>query len=218
MINIIYNNLYKLYKKMKYFNKVKKIIFKKLKGQQKYNPVANGKKFELQTLNEKYLLANKFKKIVINKNKYGYYLQKRITNKEIIFTTQHGFRYYVEKTFNVISPRLPDEAYIINYYNNQNKIVKTHIKILEKKEQICNGSCIDKLYSGDGIKYDYQTMFSAKKFKISYAFCLNKFLWNKYCNIRYKSLHNYCKKKQIKVFNGSNKIYFKQINQWMNQV
>lgn len=215
-INIIYNNLNKLKKNMKYINKFKKQKLNNFKNQKVNKQVINGKKFEKKTSNEQQLLNDKYTKIILNNTKYGYYLQKRTKNKEIIYTTQYGFKYYVEKMFNISSTRLPDEAYIINYYNTQNKIIKSTIKIIEKKEQICEGSCIDKLYSGDGIRFDYQMQFPIRKFKINYSFCLNKFLWDKCNNHRYKSVFNYCKKKKIKVFNGSNKIYFKQLKKWIN--
>ena len=77
------------------------------------NTNKNGKKFEELTNNEVRLLSQGFTKNIMNKNKYGYYLSKKIKNIEIIFVLQGGLVDYMKKEYDIELFRHPDEEYII---------------------------------------------------------------------------------------------------------
>ena len=135
------------------------------------NTTYYGKKFEELTDNEKKLLLLGYNKININKNtkkmsKYNYYLTKKDENKKILFFLHNSFKFYIKNKYNINLFRHPDEAYIIKYKTGD-KI----IKILEKKEQRCEGSIETKLWSGPSLKREYELVFD-NKFKIYYGFCI----------------------------------------------
>jgi hypothetical protein len=92
-----------------------------------------GKLFENKTNMKDTLHKKGFIEKRMNKSKCGYYLQKRIDETKIIYLTQSGLKTYFKLKYNIILCRNPDEAYIIKTKD------KCIIKILEKKEQHCEG-------------------------------------------------------------------------------
>jgi hypothetical protein len=136
--------------------------------------------FENKTCIENKLLENNFVKIIINKkNKYGYYFE----NNNIIYLTQSGLKLYIKLKFNINIYKHPDEAFIIFKNNNY------YLKILEKKNQNVDGSVEDKLKTGKFNSREYEKMLNNTKYNfiISYAFCINKFLQEKFESNQIKS-------------------------------
>ena len=72
-------------------------------------------------------MAQEYKQISISKNKFGNYLYKKYTDKEIIFIQQNGVKEYIKREYNIDIFRNADEAYIIK--NNDGTLI---LKILEK--------------------------------------------------------------------------------------
>ena len=56
-----------------------------------------GKKFEEKTNNEGRLIEKGYKKIIMSKNKCGYYLSKHIGEQIIIFVSQSGLKEYIKQ-------------------------------------------------------------------------------------------------------------------------
>jgi len=182
-----------------------------------------GKKFEDLTNIESTLFKKKFKKININNSKYGYYFIKNFRDKEIIFTMQNGLKLYMKKYYDINLFRCPDEAYIINYRNeNKNKSNKNNInkksiiKILEKKEQNVDGSVETKLWCGPSLKREYEIILE-DKFVVNYAFCLSSFLQDKIesSTPKYNILEKILKENFINILYGENKNYFKKLYSWI---
>jgi hypothetical protein len=174
----------------------------------------NGCSFEKKTSIEKKLLDNDFSKNIINKNKYGYYFELVKENKKIIYFTQSGCKLYLKKEFNIDVYKHPDEAFLIIEDNT------FHLKILEKKNQNGNGSVEDKLKTGAFNKKEYSKMLSQNdkyKFTISYAFCVSKFLQNKFESkqIKYKIIKEIMEEDDIKIFYGEDEKYFDILFNWI---
>ena len=179
------------------------------------NTTLNGLSFEIKTSIEKKLLESNYNKIVINnKQKYGYYLEYKEENKQIIFLLQSGFKSYFKKKYNINIYKHPDEAFII--YNNDN----IYIKIIEKKNQNVEGSVEDKLKTGLFNKKEYERMLkSLKNINISYSFCVSKFLQNKFESniIKYKNMKDILDEDNIKLFYGEEMNYNDNLLDWINK-
>jgi hypothetical protein len=187
------------------------------------NTTKNGINFELQTSIENTLLKYKFKKCVINKtnkkNKYNYYFELNNKNKKIIYLTQNAFKLYFKKEFDINIYKNPDEAFLI-FTNNE-----CNIKILEKKNQNVSGSVEDKLKTGRFNRREYEKIFEKEtenknilyKFNIFYAFCISKFLENKFESneIKYNTIKEIMKEDNINLFYGEHSLYFDNILKWI---
>jgi hypothetical protein len=175
----------------------------------------HGKKFEEQTNNEHRLLKQGFNKVSINKTKYGYFLEKRIDDKRVVFVSQNGLKVYMKHFHDKNMFRCPDEAYII--YQDKNPV--TIIKILEKKEQNVEGSVIDKLWDGPSCKREYQLVLG-KEFQIEYAYCVSDFLKKKLtsCEKKFIILNQIHEESGIHILFGSNEDYFEAFELWLNSI
>ena len=187
-----------------------------------------GKKFEDKTNNEENLLNNGFSKVFFddennktnkknktksNKSKFrNFYLIKTFEDKKIIFVKQSNLKKYVKEKYNIELFRFPDEAYIIEY-NDDNY----DIKILEKKEQHVDGSVETKLWSGPSLKREYELVLG-DKFNVDYSFCINSFLQKKLLSEdkKYIILNKILNENNILVFFGDDNDYFNKINNWAN--
>lgn len=183
------------------------------------NTNLNGLAFEKLTNIEEKLLKNNFIKKHINKNKFGYYLineNNEKDNKTIIYLIQNGFKTYIKSKFNIDVYRQPDEAYLIK----NNKDDSYHLKILEKKNQNVEGSVEDKLKTGSFNRKEYELMFkdSNINIKVSYAFCLSKFLETKINSDtpKYKNIKKIILEDDINLFYGEKEDYFQKILDWIN--
>jgi hypothetical protein len=178
------------------------------------NTTLNGSSFEIKTSIEDKLLKNNFIKIILNKNnKYGYYFEF----DNIIYLTQSGFKLYFKLKFNITVYKYPDEAFLI--LNNN----KYYLKILEKKNQNVAGSVEDKLKTGAFNRKEYDKMLNNKTdkiFIISYAFCISKYLQDKFESnqIKYNNMLEIMKEDNIKIFYGENDNYFDVIYEWINMI
>ena len=174
------------------------------------NTNKNGKAFEKKTDIIPILLSNGFIKKDIVKYKIVYYT-KSIDSKEYYFFTQGNLKKYLKMTYKKDICRYPDEAMLI-------KEGDTFIlKILEKKNQNCEGSVIDKLCNGGYFIKEY-TMCLGDKFNVEYSFCLSKFLRKKYVSdepkfIIMRKLHT---DDNIKVYYGDDSDYFNKIKEYFN--
>ena len=176
----------------------------------------NGLSFENRTSIENTLIEKKFKNILMNKNKYGYYYEHTNDLRTIIYLKQSGFKSYFKKQFNIDIYKQPDEAFII-FSNN-----KYHIKILEKKNQNVEGSVEDKLKTGQFNRREYEKMFEKTgiKFNVSYAFCISKFLQDKLQSIesnKYNNIKEIMEEDKIKVFYGEDQNYFSLLFEWIDE-
>lgn len=170
----------------------------------------NGKQFEEITNNEVRLLSQGFTKTVINKNKYGYYLSKKIgLFTEIIFVLQGGLIDYMKQEFEIELFRNPDEAYIIRRPGE-----KTIIKILEKKHQNVQGSVETKLWAAVALKREYELV-CGERFEIEYAFCLNDW-FKQQKHEKYIYLHMILEENDIDVFYADND-YFHKLDDWIQR-
>jgi len=115
--------------------------------------------------------------------------------------------------FNIDVYKQPDEAFII--FNND----KINIKILEKKNQNVEGSIEDKLKTGNFIRREYVKMLKTIKNinKIEYAFCVSKFLQDKFQSnqIKYNNMLEILAEDNIKLFFGEDKDYFDLLFSWL---
>lgn len=170
-----------------------------------------GKKFEEQTNNEHRLLQHGFEKKLINKTKYGYYLEKHIDDKRMIFVSQNGLKVYMKHFHDISMFRCPDEAYII--YREGEPIT---IKILEKKEQNVEGSVIDKLWDGPSFKREYQLVLG-DGFHVEYAYCVSDFLKQKLTSSEKKFviLNQIHTEAGIHILFGSDDEYFQLFDNWL---
>lgn len=173
---------------------------------------ANGLAFEQKTSIENKLLTNNFAKIVMNKkNKNGYYLELKKEDIKITYVSQTGFKLYMKKEFDVDVCRKPDEAFII--YKDD----KYYLKIIEKKNQNVDGSVEEKLKTGKFNIREYEKMLK-HKFIVSYAFCISKFLQDKFESkeLKYNIMKEILDEDDIKLFYGDNENYFDEIFEWVN--
>jgi len=166
------------------------------------NTNVNGKKFENITNPEEFLISKGF----CEKDNY-------IVNDKIIYTTQNTFRCYCKKYFDIKPNRIPDEAYIKK--SDDDKIT---IKILEKKNQTCDGSVETKLWASPSLKREYQIYFG-DKFNIEYALCVSDFLKQKFDSNhkKYKILKQILDENDIPVFFGNDKDYYDKLFEWINK-
>lgn len=166
-----------------------------------------GKLFEHKTSNHARLLSQGFKHTTIGRGKNDFVLSKTIGNHQISFVTQHGFKTYMRQN-NVEVFRCPDEAYI---YESKEK---TLVKILEKKEQIIEGSVETKLWSGPSLKREYELMLG---FDVQYAFCLSDYFYRKFISNdkKYSILQTILKENDIHVLYGDDKHYFSSLDKWL---
>lgn len=174
------------------------------------NTNINGKTFEDKTSIEDKLYKNNFVKILINSNKFGYYLQY----KNIIYLTQSGFKLYIKQIFNIPIYREPDEVFLIKKDNIY------YIKILEKKNQNVSGSVEDKLKTGEFNRREYikMTEHNNYNFIIEYAFCVSIYLQIKLNSnkLKYINIKKIMKEDNIKLFYGDDINYFNNIYNWIN--
>jgi hypothetical protein len=196
-----------------------------------------GKRFEIKTNNEPYLLEMGFIKQSIqqkkktnkkqsvkdiqitqhkeNPQKQGKYkhclVKKFDDNRTITFVSQSGLKAFAKAKFNVELYRLPDEAYIIEQAGQ-----KTIIKILEKKAQNIDGSVETKLWSGPSLKREYEIIFG-EDYIVEYGFCLSNFLKAKLTSNekKYKILKQILGENKIAVLYGDDDDYFESLNQWL---
>jgi hypothetical protein len=175
------------------------------------NTNANGKRFEYITDIQSKLFENKYKKKILGKGKYSYYLYKNINNNKIIYLSQNGLKLYVKKMFNIEIFRKPDEAYIIE------KNGKYIMKILEKKNQNVEGSVETKIHACYFLRREYEIIMG-KNFSIEYAFCLNKFFKDKINSNKkkYTILKQMLDEYNITIFFGEDDDYFDKIYKWIN--
>ena len=175
----------------------------------------HGKKFEEQTNNEHRLLQQGFTKCLLNKTKYGYYLEKRIDDKRFVFISQNGLKVYMKHFHDILMFRCPDEAYII--YQDGNP-VRT-IKILEKKEQNVEGSVIDKLWDGPSFKREYQIVLG-DTFRVEYAYCVSDFLKQKLTSTdqKFVILNQIHMEAGIQILFGSDEGYFEAFDIWLHSI
>jgi len=75
----------------------------------------------------------------------------------------------MKNKYNIELFRCPDEAYIIEYKSGR-KVVK----ILETKNQNCEGSCDTKLWA-TSFKREYEIVLGCD-FEVEYGFCVSLFL------------------------------------------
>lgn len=171
-----------------------------------------GKLFEENTNIEESLYKMQFIKKKIDNHKYSYYLKKKIDNIKIIYLTQSGLRKYFKLKYNIKLFRNPDEAYIIKINN------KCILKILEKKEQHCEGSVETKLWAGPSLKREYEIILG-KQFIVEYAYCVNKFLSDKFNsdNMKYIVLKKILKENNIKILHGDESNYYEKLEEWVKQ-
>jgi hypothetical protein len=172
-----------------------------------------GKKFEEKTNNEPRLLETGFTKTIINKKtKFGYYLTKTFEDKTVTFVSQNGLKEYIHLKYGIELFRCPDEAYVFEYTDG-----KKVIKILEKKEQMVDGSVDTKLLTGPMFKEEY---FEALEgiFEVEYAFCVSSFLQNKIQHVdnkKYVIFNKLMKKHNIPILFGDDENYFESLDAYL---
>jgi hypothetical protein len=177
-----------------------------------------GKRFELKTSNEDRLLEKGFTRKEINNSKYGYYFSRILNGTEVIYATQNGMKLFIQKEYGKEIFRLPDEAYLIRSSLGKDKWIhsKNQLKIIEKKSQTFNGSIDTKLWSGPGLKREYELMLGSR-FEIKYAFCLNYYLGNLVFSDtqKYQLLRKILEEYQIPIFLGDSEDYFRELDEWI---
>ena len=114
--------------------------------------------------------------------------------------------------YNIELFRCPDEAYIIEYHNQDKRV----IKILEKKEQNVEGSVETKLWSGPSLKREYEILLT--NFTVYYGFCISDFLKQKMISKepKYTILNQILKESGIEVLFGDDDNYFETLDTWIN--
>jgi len=169
-----------------------------------------GKKFEDITNTKYNLLKIGFIEKKMNKSKFGYYLKKKIEKTKIIYLTQSGLKTYFKLKYGIILYRNPDEAYIIKTNG------KYTVKILEKKEQHCEGSIETKLWAGPSLKREYEIILG-DDFNVEYAFCINKFLSKKFNsnNKKYNVLKKILKENNITILHADEPNYYEKLKCWI---
>jgi hypothetical protein len=177
------------------------------------NTTLFGSEFEKNTSFKNILIDNGFIEIQMNKTKFGFYLKKSIDNIDYIFLTQGGLKIYFKNKYNIDLCRNPDEAYIIKTKD------KCIVKILEKKEQQCEGSVETKLWAGPSLKREYQIILG-DNFTVEYAYCLNDYLSEKINsdNIKYKVLNQILKENNIMILHASKSNYYKKLEEWIKKI
>ncbi len=178
----------------------------------------NGKQFEEITNNEKRLLEQGFKKMLIKdvsgkekKNKYNWYLTKIYDTHTTYFFLQTSFKSYMKSTYDIIVEKDPDEAYLIVYNNG-----KKNVKILEKKNQNVSGSVEDKIMAGGSFKRYYELVLGTN-FIVDYGFCVSDFLKQKFIsNVdKYKHFNTILNESNIVMMFGDDKDYYHNLDEWI---
>ena len=171
-----------------------------------------GKKFEEKTNNEPRLIEKGYTKIIMSKNKSGYYLSKKNEELNIIFVSQSGLKEYIKTVYNIELFRCPDEGYIIEKPNCKPKIL-----ILEKKNQNGSGSVDTKLLAGPIFREEYEEALEYK-FDVCYGFCVSKYLQDNIVSNTKKSqiFNNLMKRHNISVLFGDDDNYFETLDEWIN--
>lgn len=165
----------------------------------------NGLLFEDKTDNVPRLLENGF----VKENDY---LVKRLPEMTVYFAKQHSFKKLIEKKYNAVVTKRPDEGYIFELASGR-KVVK----ILEKKNQNVEGSVEEKLIAGNGIKRMYK-MRLGSEFDVCYGFCLSTFYKKKFddeSNVKYADIRQTFMEDGIDVMYGDDDDYFDKLNEWM---
>jgi hypothetical protein len=172
-----------------------------------------GKKFEQKTNNHSRLIESGFSQTNFSKKPNDFYLSKTFQDKTVIFLLQSGLKKYMKIQYNIELFRYPDEAYIILYHSGRKVL-----KILEKKEQNVEGSVETKLWSGPGLKREYELMLE-NQFEISYGFCVSEFLKNKFVSNdkKYQILLTILAEHNISVLYGDDANYFETLDYWIHQ-
>jgi hypothetical protein len=175
------------------------------------NASNNGKIFEQNSDISKYLYNSGYVFEKMGKGKYNNYLYKQMDDCTITYLSQSGFKTYFNKKYNIITCRHPDEAYIIMTPH------KNVVKILEKKEQNCEGSAETKLWAGPSLKREYELILG-ENYKIEYAYCINTFLSKKINSdiLKYKMLKKILEENNISIFCSSEQNYYGDILKWIN--
>jgi hypothetical protein len=179
----------------------------------------NGLCFEEKTSIEKILTEKGYSKIIMNdKNKKCYYYKYNDieNNQDIIYFTKNGFKMYFREKFNICTYKEPDEGFLIIKNNNY------HLKILEKKNQNVSGSVEEKLKTGNFTRKEYELMINNQdnqdnKFKVSFAFCVSKFLQDKFesKNIKYENIKKIMKEEKTELFYGDSDDYHDKLYKWI---
>lgn len=164
-----------------------------------------GKDYEKITDIKELLLCFGFQKIEMNKTKFGFYLVKKESDKEIVYISQNGFKLYMQKFFNLKTLRIPDEIFIVF---EQNKYI---FHIIEKKEQRVEGSAETKLWARPSLKQEYYLWLAEnlnKSFQINYIFSLSDFFKKKFVSDKkYIYLEKILTTYDIKILYGQDKNY-----------
>lgn len=183
------------------------------------NTNVHGKIFENFTSVEKILEDRGFIRIKIDKTKYGFYLTKKIGCYEIIYLTQSGLKKYFKKKHDIELFRNPDEAYLIKKVNSDGTYDKCIVKILEKKEQHCEGSVETKLWAGPSLKREYEIILG-DMFVVNYAYCVNQFLTEKFDSKieKYSILKKILKENNIEILHAHKKNYYKKLEKWVRSI
>ena len=176
-----------------------------------FKTTINGNHFEENTNNLKRLSEQGYKKHFLNKKGTNFYLEKKTSNKQIIFLLQNNFKIFMKKEYKINVFRSPDEAYLIKYKN------KNILKILEKKEQSVEGSVETKLWAGPSLKREYELVLGPC-FQVYYGFCVNNFLELKFKSSKkkYNILGTILDENNIPVLFGENDDYFEKLDSWLN--
>ena len=190
------------------------------------NTNVHGLSFEQKTNNEERLLSLGFIKQHIpgKTGKTHYYLEKMFESsptqlkKRIVYVTQGGFKAYVKAFYQKDVNKNPDEAYLIQYYNDETAVTtatttaKITVKILEKKSQQVSGSADVKLMCVPGYIYMYQRKLG-DNFNVQYALCLNNYLKQQY--LTDPDLMAFNLSHQIPAFYGDDDDYWVQLDNWL---
>lgn len=125
---------------------------------------------------------------------------------------QSGLKTYFKLKYGIILCRNPDEAYITKTNG------KCIIKILEKKEQHCDGSVETKLWAGPSLKREYEIILG-DDFVVEYAYCINKFLSEKFNsdNQKYDVLKQILKENNIVVLHANKPNYYEKLECWIKK-
>ncbi len=183
-----------------------------------YKTNLNGKNFEKKFGFENILSEkNGFSMI---KNKKYHYFYKKFDEKEILYFSQQNFKKYFQEVFDIDFFNLPDEAYLINYFDG-----KKELRIIEMKNQNCEGSVEQKLLCGNSIKKIYENIIQEKfdlldkvnPFTVYYAFSISKFLSEKfYTKKKYKLWKKIIEEDDIIIFHPEyDDDFIDKIEKWL---
>lgn len=177
---------------------------------------ANGLAFENLTCNVSRLQDLGFTKTLVGKGKTMFILSKYYEDedKTVTYSSKHGFKKIIKTTFDVDLYREPDEAYIVHYKtSNQYRIM-----IIEKKNQNCEGSVEEKLFTGAFIRKLYQRRFKEhQNVQVQYAFCVSDFLTNHLTSTKekYVDISEILAEDNIKVFHSKDTDFVEQVDAWI---